>query len=92
MRSCVDACQNSCTIPTGEKLRGGSFLFPTEPIVVKLLSAKIDSWVYHNYFCQENQHIHAAIRGMIVDGSNEMLTKLSDQCGLLKSSSPAWSL
>ena len=36
---CVGARQNSCTIPTVENLRGGSFLFPPKPIVVKLLKS-----------------------------------------------------
>ncbi len=30
--SCVDAWQNSHTIPTAENLRGGSFSFPPEPL------------------------------------------------------------
>ena len=37
--SCVDARQNSCTIPTVGNLCGGSFSFPPEPIGVKLLIA-----------------------------------------------------
>ena len=36
--SCVGARQNLSTIPTVDTLRGGSFLFPPEPIVVKLLN------------------------------------------------------
>jgi hypothetical protein len=36
--SCVDRQQNSCTVPTVGNLRGGSFLFPPEPLWVKLLS------------------------------------------------------
>jgi len=35
--SCVDARQNSRAIPTVEKLRGESFSFPPEPLLVKLL-------------------------------------------------------
>jgi hypothetical protein len=38
--SYVNVKQNYCTILTVEKLRGGSFLFPPEPIGVKLLTAK----------------------------------------------------
>ncbi len=29
--------------------------------VKAVLSANIDSLVYHNHVCQENQHIHAAM-------------------------------
>ena len=36
--SCVDARWISGTIPTVEKLRGGSFLFPPKPLLVKLLN------------------------------------------------------
>jgi hypothetical protein len=36
--SCVGARRNSSTIPTIENLRGGSFLFLPEPLLVKLLS------------------------------------------------------
>ena len=36
---CVGARRNSRIIPTIENLRGGSFSFPPEPIVVKLLTA-----------------------------------------------------
>ena len=78
-------------------------MFPPEPIVVTLLSAKIDSWVYYNYTFVKRTSISMLQYGefrwkcvhekvLIVYGSNEMLKKLSDQCGLLKSSSPAWSL
>jgi hypothetical protein len=40
--SCVDARRISGTIPTVEKLRGGSFLFPPESLLVKLLIVAID--------------------------------------------------
>ena len=30
--SCVDAQRNYCTIPTIGNLRGGSYLFPPEPL------------------------------------------------------------
>ena len=35
---CVDVRRNYCTNTTVENLRGGSFLFPSEPIGVKLFN------------------------------------------------------
>ncbi len=37
--SCVDARRISGTLPTLGNLRGGSFSFPPEPLLVKLLAA-----------------------------------------------------
>ena len=46
----VYAWQNSRTIPTVEMLRGGSFSFPPEPLLVKLLTLLVELLIYDMCF------------------------------------------